>query len=69
MPSQTVENQTSDLKPSKKHKIDKDEKIERMENKELHLKSPSSKKGKNKKIKHNFMIFKPHINSRSQQNL
>ncbi len=47
--SQTVENQTSDLKASKKHKIDKDEKIERMENKELHLKSPSSKKGKNKK--------------------
>ena len=49
MPSQTVENQTSELKASKKHKIDKDEKIERMENKELHLKSPSSKKGKNKK--------------------
>ena len=47
--SQTVENQTSDLKSSKKYKIDKDEKIERMENKELHLKSPSSKKGKNKK--------------------
>ena len=47
--SQTVENQTADLKASKKHKIDKDEKIERMENKELHLKSPSSKKGKNKK--------------------
>ena len=67
--SQTVENQTSDLKASKKHKIDKDEKIERMENKELHLKSPSSKKGKNKKIKLNFMIFKLHINSRSQQNL
>ena len=47
--SQAVENQTSDPKASKKHKIDKDEKIERMENKELHLKSPSSKKGKNKK--------------------
>ena len=40
-----------DSKPAKKHKIDKDEKIEKMENKELHLKSPSFKKDKNKKNK------------------
>ena len=40
-----------DSKPAKKHKIDKDEKIEKMENKELHLKSPSYKKDKNKKNK------------------
>ena len=38
-----------DSKSAKKHKIDKDEKIEKMENKELHLKSPSYKKDKNKK--------------------
>ena len=40
-----------DSKSAKKHKIDKDEKIEKMENKELHLKSPSYKKDKNKKNK------------------
>ncbi len=41
----------ADPKPAKKHKIDKDEKIEKMENKELHLKSPGYKKDKNKKNK------------------
>ena len=41
----------TDPKPTKKHKIDKDEKIEKMENKELHLKSPGYKKDKNKKSK------------------
>ena len=44
----------TDPKPTKKHKIDKDEKIEKMENKELHLKSPGCKKDKNKKSKSNF---------------
>ncbi len=42
---------TTDPKATKKHKIDKDEKIEKMENKELHLKSPSYKKDKRKKNK------------------
>ena len=42
---------STDTKTAKKHKIDKDEKIEKMENKELHLKSPSYKKDKNKKNK------------------
>ena len=40
---------TQDLKSPKKQKINKDEKIERMESKELHLKSPKQKKDKNKK--------------------
>ena len=42
---------TLDSKSAKKQKIDKDEKIEKIENKELHLKSPSYKKDKNKKNK------------------
>ncbi len=48
---QPKESSTPDIKSPKKHKIDKDEKIEKMENKELHLKSPSSKKEKSKKNK------------------
>ena len=35
---------TQDIKSPKKQKIDKDEKIEKLENKELHLKSPKQKK-------------------------
>ena len=49
--SSTKEVTSTDQKPTKKHKIGKDEKIEKMENKELHLKSPSYKKDKNKKNK------------------
>ena len=49
--SHAEESTPVDTKPVKKHKIDKDEKIEKMENKELHLKSPSIKKDKNKKNK------------------
>ena len=49
--SPAKDNVSIDAKTPKKHKIDKDEKIEKMENKELHLKSPSNKKEKNKKTK------------------
>ena len=49
--SSTKETPPTESKSSKKHKVDKDEKIEKMENKELHLKSPSLKKDKNKKNK------------------
>ena len=50
-PTKDNVNVNVDVKTPKKHKVDKDEKIEKMENKELHLKSPSNKKEKNKKNK------------------
>ena len=50
--SHVKEATSTDPKPAKKHKIDKDEKIEKMENKELHLKSPSYKKDKNLSLIH-----------------
>ncbi len=49
--SLSIEPSLTESKASKKHKIDKDEKIEKMETKELHLKSPTAKKDKNKKDK------------------
>ena len=52
---------TTDPKATKKHKIDKDEKIEKMENKELHLKSPSYKKDKRK------MPTGKHLHSKSRK--
>ena len=56
---QPKESASSDNKAPKKHKIDKDEKIEKMENKELHLKSPSSKKEKSKKNKTQIHDIQP----------
>ena len=48
-----------DIKSSKKQKINKDEKIEKMESKELHLKSPTQKKDKNKKNKSHIKDIAP----------
>ena len=53
------EGPTQDNKPSKKQKINKDEKIEKMESKELHLKSPTQKKDKNKKNKSHIKDIAP----------
>jgi translation initiation factor IF-2 len=50
---------TQDIKPSKKQKINKDEKIEKLESKELHLKSPTKKKDKNKKNKNHIKDIAP----------
>ena len=50
---------TQDIKPSKKQKINKDEKIEKMDSKELHLKSPTKKKDKNKKNKNHIKDITP----------
>ena len=48
-----------DIKSSKRQKINKDDKIEKMESKELHLKLPKQKKDKNKKNKNHIKDIAP----------
>jgi translation initiation factor IF-2 len=50
---------SQDIKSPKKQKINKDEKIEKMESKELHLKSPQQKKDKNRKNKNHIKEIAP----------